>query len=124
MANTSEVPRGCICRCCFRNEICICNICKCQHLPVGSDYVCPDKHHIFLERKKGKGAMSQTIADRVYIRLDTRVLRYGKGGSFIDELKALKEQVAQLTLENEELRRFKAAVEAKEAADTQSATDA
>jgi cation transport regulator ChaC len=62
--------------------------------------------------------MSQTIADRVHIRLDTRVLRYGKGGSFIDELKTLKEQVAQLTLENEELRRFKAAVEAKAAADT------
>jgi hypothetical protein len=41
----------------------------------------------------------------------------------MDEFKALKEQVTQLTFENEELRRFKAAVEAKAAADTQSATD-
>ena len=91
MANTSEVPHCCIYRCYFRNEIC--NRCICKHLPVGSDYVCPDKHHLFLVRIRGKGAMTQTIADRVHIRLDTRFLRYGKGGSFIDELKTLNSKL-------------------------------
>jgi hypothetical protein len=118
----NEVPRGCICPQCFRSEICVCKICKCQHEHVGSDYVCPDKKHLYLERKRGKGAMSVSSANREHIRLETRVLRFGEGGSFTDDFERMKKQVAQLAQENEELRRenevlrrIKAGVEAKAA---------
>jgi len=107
---------GCICHQCFKSEICVCNICKCQHQPVGSEHVCPGNKYLFLARKSGKGAISVSSANREHIRLETRVLRFGEGGSFSDELKDLHEQVAQLIQENEELRRIKAVVDAKQQA--------
>jgi len=100
-----EVPRGCTCSRCFQSKICVCNKCRCQHQQVGSEYVCPDKKHLYLERKRGKGAMSISIANRVPIRLESRVLRFGEGGSFTDELERMKKLVAQQAQENEELRR-------------------
>ena len=154
MAQASEVPivkRGSSCSRCFSQNICVCNVCKCRHASVDSDkgfvYVCPGNNYLFLERIYGKRAMNLSSANRTQISLVTRVVRFGEGDAFNDELKAsreqvakltrendelktLREQVAQLTRENEELRRFKAAVEAaveaaeaKAAVDTQSATD-
>ncbi len=116
------VPRGGICGDCFRADICFCNRCKCQHSIVGSEYVCDD-NFLFMERRKGKGAMLQSHADRIPVRVESRVLRFGSNGSFNDELKSLREQVARLTLENQELRNFKAAAEAK-ATEAKGATDA
>lgn len=137
MAQASEVPivpRGGFCGECFKQNICVCNACICRHASVDSDkgfvYVCPGNNYLYLERINGKGGMKRSSANRTQIRLETRVVGFGTGGTYIDELKALREQVAQLTRENEELRRFKAAVvaaveaaEAKAAVDTQSATD-
>ena len=100
----AKVSRGSGCPSCFSTEICICDICVCKHTHIGPYCVCPDKCHLFLKRKSGKGSMMQSIVNRECIRLETSVVCLSGISLFSDELTRLREQVARLTKENEELK--------------------